>query len=255
MNLNCRYSKPVLALAAAAMAIELMTAQAAFAGRAGIDEFRADIHAVGGGSVFFPSGATDGNTYGDWSTVWWQHMTSIPFDPTTNCGYGQSGPVWFLAESPSGKGAQSLSCTVPAGKAIFVPIINVECSTLEKPPFSTSPNGMPNGNFGCADEESCRRCATTYGDHIVASDLNASIDNTPVTNLTTFRAASPPFTFNAANKNVFINAVGRGTSASDGYWLLVRPLSVGTHTIRLHGSFDILNNFTEDVVYTIIVTP
>jgi hypothetical protein len=258
MNRNEICSKSKFALATGAIAISLFAATAAFAQAQ-------NSQGNNNSAVVSPGGAADGNTYGAWSTLWWQHMTSLPgnFDPTkpANCGFNQSGPVWFLAESPSG-GTQNLSCTVPIAKAIFLPIINVECSTQEQPTFSVT-NGVPNGGFGCTDEESCRRCATTYGDFIRTSmgTLSASVDGIPVDNLVTFRAASPTFTFKATANNVFINPTqgnaGRGTSVSDGYWLLVRPLRPGTHTIQVHGGFDLatLGNFTESAVYTITVTP
>ena len=247
MNRNSSCSKSTSALRMVAIAVGLLTAPVVFAQNRDFPN----------PYVFSPQGAADGNTYGAWSTIWWQHMTALPgnFDPTKsqNCGFNQSGPVWYLVESPSG-GTQNLSCTVPAGKAIFLPIINVECSTQEQPTF-------PNG-FGCTDEDSCRRCATTYGDHIRTSSayLNASIDGVPVTNLTAFRTASPSYTFTATNNNLFISPTqgngGKGTSVSDGYWLLVRPLLPGTHTIHVHGAFDsTAGNFTQNALYTITVTP
>src|ERR1700738_5319549 len=105
MNRNARCSKSKFALAMATIALGLLTAPGAFA----------DDQNNQNSNVFSPRGVADGNTYGAWSTLWWQHMTSLPgkFDPTTspNCGFNQSGPVWYLAESPSG-GTQNLSCAV-----------------------------------------------------------------------------------------------------------------------------------------------
>ncbi|MFJ1255262.1 hypothetical protein [Cupriavidus sp. CuC1] len=252
MKRNTSSTKSNYLLIMAGIAVGMLTAPAAFAQNQNNQDSQNPF-------VTSPQSAAYGNTYGGWATLWWQHMTSLTGDPTANCGANQSGPVWFLAESPFG-GTQNLHCTVPAGKAIFLPIINVECSTQEQPLFPST--GVPNGNFGCTDEENCRRCATTYGDHIRTGPgyLNASVDGVPVTNLTAYRTATPSYTFTAANNNLFINPTqgngGRGTSVSDGYWLLVRPLVPGTHTIQVHGAFDsTVGNFTENVLYTITVTP
>jgi hypothetical protein len=42
--------------------------------------------------------------------------------------------------------------------------------------------------------------------------------------------------------------------ASDGTWVMLAPLPVGTHTIRFGGAFPTLS-FTLDVQYTVIVDP
>src|SRR5712691_7423620 len=94
-------------------------------------------------SGVFPSDeSVFGMTYGDWSAAWWQYVLSIPtatnpvFDTTgTNCAIGQSsGPVFFLAGAAT-TDLVTRTCTVPAGKALLFPIVNVECSTVESPPF------------------------------------------------------------------------------------------------------------------------
>lgn len=233
-------SKSGLALTLAAIALGFLTAPDAFA------QDTDDNYGVSP-----PYLAAVGNTYGEWSTVWWQHMYSIPSaqnplsDPK-KCGVGQSGPVSFLGAPLSGsQQVVNESCTVPAGNAIFLPIINVECSTGEAPPFQ------------CTDAESCRKCATTIGSHIVKSTLSASVDNVPVTGLLAFRAPSPSYTFTIPSDNVLGVHAGTYTSVSDGYWLMVKPLRPGTHYIHTFGAFDstVGGGFTENVLYKITVTP
>ncbi len=79
-----------------------------------------------------------GLTYGQWTARWWQWAYSIPRDvhPAYDdngsyCAEGQSGPVWFLAgsyEHPADR-----YCTIAAGKAILLPILNSECPYAEFP--------------------------------------------------------------------------------------------------------------------------
>ena len=55
-------------------------------------------------------------------------------DPTgERCGYGQAGPVFFLVQS--GEEAAERTCTIPAGTALLLPLLDASCSTVEPPPF------------------------------------------------------------------------------------------------------------------------
>lgn len=66
------------------------------------------------------------------SAQWWQWALSIPesanplnefTDAGAVCMVGQRGPVWFLAGTLVG-GTVSRKCSVPAGTAIFFPVVN-----------------------------------------------------------------------------------------------------------------------------------
>ena len=91
------------------------------------------------GTQVYPVGSKPyGLTYGDWTAKWWKWTISLPknINPggdTTgkDCALKQSGPVWFLAGTFGG--AAIRTCTIPAGKAIMLPLINAECDYLAKP--------------------------------------------------------------------------------------------------------------------------
>ena len=79
-----------------------------------------------------------GLTYGQWQARWGQWAFSIPadqnplFDETgAGASVGQSGPVWFLVGVFNDSGTASRVIQIPSGKALFFPILNTECSTLE----------------------------------------------------------------------------------------------------------------------------
>src|SRR5207253_9640148 len=85
-----------------------------------------------------------GLSYGAWSARWWQWAYSLPVDhhplfDTAHCSAGQSGKVWFLGASfaPTATGSAQVvaiatrHCTIPAGTALFFPILNSEASTAE----------------------------------------------------------------------------------------------------------------------------
>lgn len=137
-----------------------------------------------------------------------------PFDT------GQSGKVWFLAGGPA-----ECSVKVPAGKALFFPLANADCSSLEDPPF-----------HGDTKKEQ-RSCAKFWADHIVEASLFCEIDGLPVTNLERYRVVSPQCEFTAPTPWVFGAVGGPGTAVVDGYYLLLRPLSKGDHSIHFGGAF------------------
>src|SRR5262245_51817218 len=84
-----------------------------------------------------PASPPFGQTYDVLSQEWqlWDFMQAAPDNPTFGapCGNGQSGGVWFLYGLPGS--ATSVTCAIPAGKALFFPIVNAECSSLEPSPF------------------------------------------------------------------------------------------------------------------------
>ena len=127
------------------------------AGHETLPGFAQEATPAAAGVVLPPDAEVDGLDLGVWSARSWQWFFSLPeevnpfFDATGElCGYGQSGPVFFLAGSFV---SVERSCVIPEGVHIFVPLIGSECSTVESPPF-----------FG-RDEDELRRCANEAVDH------------------------------------------------------------------------------------------
>ena len=177
-----------------------------------------------------------GKSYTAWSVAWWQWALALPvaghpFNDPFDCNSannGQSGPVWFLALAPAPPLVER-SCTLPTGTAVLIGLANVECSNLE-PEF-------PAGTGGQTEDER-RTCAKFFADHIVVSSLFCTIDGEAVANLGSFRFPSPQFTFQAPTPWIFGDTGGSGTSVSDGYFVMLKPLSPGTHTLSCGGAFD-----------------
>ena len=176
-----------------------------------------------------PNAKAFGKSYSDWSAEWWKWSLKIDtaVHPSLGgaCTEGQSGKVFYIAADFLG--GSGVPCTIPAGKAIFVAIVNSECSTVEPPPFHGD------------NEEELTDCATCWGDHIVPSSVQATLDGVPLKSLTSYRALSPMFPFVFPASNIFgIPGPGSGLSVSDGYWLMIPPLSAGVHTLSFSGAFD-----------------
>ena len=72
----------------------------------------------------------DSASFKQLSAEWWQWALSIPtsenpqLDATgEDCVVGQRGEVWFLAGILGG-GTATRTCSVPAGKSSFFPVVN-----------------------------------------------------------------------------------------------------------------------------------
>ncbi len=184
-------------------------------------------------NIYAPNENVYGMSYGEWSAAWWQHVLTFTNDKSPimdatgeYCNSGQGGPVFFLAGA--GSGTATRICTVPAGKALFMPIINFECSTVEP------------GDFHADDAQQARKCASWWGDGVSVKSLKFTIDGKNVAGLSNFRVQSPFYDFIMPSDNNFLGVPGytSGVSVSDGYWVMVKPLTPGIHVIHFEAKID-----------------
>jgi hypothetical protein len=221
--------------------------------------------------VLPPSSTAFGRAYGGWSAAWWQYVEAQPVSTNplvdltgAGCRVGQSGPVFFLVGANGTGTVTRDECTVPAGKALFFPLLNafdVHVSCDLAPATVCDTNDTPakiwndlQNNLGFS-----------------ASSLQATIDGVPVQNLdpanTPYRACAGPvarcnaapfsLTFPADN---FFAAFGlpAGTYApavADGFYLLVAPLTVGHHTVTFGGTGTFAGGAAvQDITYNLVVS-
>lgn len=188
-----------------------------------------------GRMVFAADSVPFGMTYGDWAAAWWQYIfsfsasTSPAVDSTgASCGLGQSaGPVFFLNPSFFSGVLVTRTCTVPAGKALWLPIVLNECSTVEPPPSHGD------------DPRDLRQCAALISDGIGPETVKLTIDDVRTRDLRNFRTVSPLFDFTlpATDNLLGLDGVTSASSISDGYSVMIKPLSPGTHVIHAEGDF------------------
>jgi hypothetical protein len=176
-------------------------------------------------NVFSPDSKPYGLTYGDWSVKWWQWALSIPKDhnPLIDTSgqrstQNQSGPVWFLAGTLGGSAERT--CIIPSGKAILFPISNNECSFAEYPNAKT--------------ESELRSSAKADIDQV--ANLNVVIDSVVISGLEKFRFQSPSFFLTLPENNILGLPAITTQSVSDGFWILLHPLSPGKHEVHFGGS-------------------
>lgn len=214
----------VLPCIVTAVALVLLIGPSAAAGQ------QDDNHSL----VYPPDSQPFGMTYGDWQVAYWQyglslHASTSPFSDTTGeyCQVAQSsGPVFFLNSAFIGEFV-TRSCTVSASKALLVPIAGWECSSVEPPP-----------SYG-ANPQDMRTCAAAGIDGVDPAKLKVTVDGVSIHGLKAFRAQSPLFTFTTpAHDNLLgLDGVTSGSSVSDGYLVMLKPLSHGNHVVHLEGAF------------------
>lgn len=195
-----------------------------------------------------------GMTYAEWSAAWLKWAVSIPAasnplldDSGVYAAVGQSGKVWFLAGTTgSGDVAPVVrEISIPAGTPLFFPIIN--SFWLNTPDLGDAPWSPEQEAF--ARSLIADSVDTAYG-------LTLKIDKRSVSNLSDFRVKSVAAKCIVPNENIFglIDLYNPYDCVADGYWVMIPPLSVGSHTIHFKGGLAD-SSFFLDVTYKIKVKP
>ncbi|MGB3315456.1 MAG: hypothetical protein WBB85_13665 [Albidovulum sp.] len=187
----------------------------------------------------------DGLSLNAYVNEWWQWAFSMrqsesPVSDLTGeyCGVNQRGPVWFLA---GGYGTSKINrtCPVPEGRHIFFPVINL----IEY----TEPGS----------EKSCDSVRA----HVAENNaryvyVKVRLDGSEVTNAERFRLASSECFDPLLRVPEAFNPPSFAPAATDGYWMMVRPLPVGHHTLEFRAFYtnpdeelgDMVQNITYDLM-------
>jgi hypothetical protein len=180
-----------------------------------------------------------GKTYPQWAAAWWKWTLEMPVtnaagvihssrdSPRFEVTAHQSGDVWFLGApflDPADTNALETvrRCRIPAGKALFFPLFNVECSSLEATPF-----------YGATAKEQAA-VAWTWANLI--AEKFCELDGRRLSNLEAYRVQNPQIQFEAPAPWIFGAKGGKGTSSGDGYFVFLEPLPPGEHTLRIGGA-------------------
>ena len=155
------------------------------------------------------------------------------------CAANQGGPVWFLADQLGGR--EELTCSIPAGKAILIPLLNGKCG-YDVPEVKN-------------DEDLCT-CASAGNEY---GAIEASVDGVKLKNLESYKAQSGYFNFSNADNNIYDSCAGTYRAFADGYFVFLEPLPAGNHDVNLKVS--VLNpiepsfNYIADWTYHLNVVP
>jgi hypothetical protein len=172
----------------------------------------------------------------DWVGQWYQWAYNVPepncpwYDDTgAFAGVGQRGPVWFLCGAYTLSGTVTRTISVPEGVYLFFPLVEYQLDNADTavPPYSL--------------EQLYADC-DSFIDLVDPLNLTCLVDTVPVTDLAKRRVVSTPFRYVAvpgSTPAIPVVDLGFGATAGDvvspavsnGYWVMLKPLPVGMHTI------------------------
>jgi len=181
-----------------------------------------------------------GKTFGQWSAQWWQWAYAgrdgrNAVQDTTGefCANHQpNGKVWFLAGTFGGKGVER-TCTIPPNRALFYSPLNglwTDCPGTSDETLTDAEVRQILTSFGTGGDTACKITSTLDG---------VSISSLKVL---TARTQSPKFTTILPTNNLVAGCPAplppgkTGRQISEGYWIMLPPLSPGEHTLTLDGA-------------------
>ena len=203
--------------------------------------------------VFQPNENPFGLSYEDHIKNFWVFTCRLPKeqnpvidnngqkDETAN--QNSNAQVFYLNFARDGIAPVERKCKVPAGKGVFVPAMCVEVSEKEIPNSST---------------DALKEIAKKDQDN-VKNDLSVKLDGNEVNNLHNFRTSTEVFQLDFPQNALFDASPGSCQAVADGYYIITKPLSPGTHTIDFKGSLEshgeniIEPNYSVNVKYTLEV--
>jgi hypothetical protein len=197
--------------------------------------------------------APEVNGQGRYQTLaakWWAWAIGEDFAPVAatgnvDCGVGQRGNTWFLAGGIFPPPATiSRTCSIPKGKHLFFPVINVFAAA---PPAQTACTLVPEPTTRQLQEH--QQCVAAFIDQNVdPSTLTAEVDGKAVPIV---RARSALYPIHLDDDNVFGAPPGTYLEAADGYWVLLDPLPAGNHVIAFSAEF--ADDPVLDVTYNLTI--
>ncbi len=201
--------------------------------------------------VFPPNSHPYGNSMEEWTAAFWTHvwqstLETFPILDETGAytDLNQSGPVYYLFGSFGA--TVERTATIPQGKAVLFPILNY---------FNDYP--CPWEGFepapGQTLEEFLQEGAADFVDR--GENLSVTLDGADLNNISSYRFTTDLFYITGDPELSAIDPCLTGESqaaASDGYWMMLKPLSVGEHTLHFHAEVPDYG-FIVDVTYNITV--
>ena len=203
-------------------------------------------------NIFSPGSKPYGLAYDKHIENYWKWVLGIPAkenpinDQTgEKCAIGQSNSnssVFYLTFNNGG--VSERVCKVPAGKGLFIPVMQVEIS---------------NKDLSDATPEDLK--AETKKDQDSVNSLYLKIGDKEYNygELQKYRTPTDVFDVDYANNGIFAIVEGGPTKASaDGFYVITEPLQKGNYTIHYKSSLSCLDpncaepNFAQDIKYNII---
>jgi hypothetical protein len=182
-----------------------------------------------------PLGHSMAELAGAWNV--WGFGSAADVNPllAVRCEQSSLDPrIWFLPVSLGGE--YENTCNVPRGSFLVLNVGGAECSNIEPEPF-----------FG-ADEADLKDCVKDGFDLVSYAEVTAR-------GITTKQAALGAYAITSALTHLPANnllSADAGISMDKGYFMVIGPLSPGTHTFHAYDEFAVFD-FKAGITYTINV--
>ena len=201
-------------------------------------------------NILPPGGKPYGLTYADHIKNFWKWAIKTPAnenpvnDPAgVKCAAGQedtNSSVFYLA--PNNGGTSQRTCKVPAGKALFIPVMPMESSDKELPKASVA---------------DLSNSAKNDQDHVNSLYLKIGDKEYNFQDVDKYRTHTDAFEVVFPDNGIFgVLKGGVSKAVADGRYIITEPLAKGTYPIHFKSSLiDPSNpdtNFAQDITYMII---
>lgn len=198
-----------------------------------------DAASASGPQALDPTKVHYGKSHAEWGSDWWRWVFEFPGGDATNCknplldNTGElcaerqptSAPVFFLAGT-GGSAVERTKCVVPAGKALFFPIINSMSDNAGLPPEKLQT---------LAEMEASLKGQM---DGVVKEDLVVTVDGKALTGLDKHRVGPARFDYTVPPEpNAYTCFGAPGITGKvepamhEGFFVMLAPLPAGPHTI------------------------
>ena len=204
-------------------------------------------------NIFPPESKPYGLSYEQHIKDFWKWIISIPQDKNPwgdqtgeNCAIGQLEPnsstLFYL--SGNGGGKSERTCTLSAGKSLFIPVSPMEISDKEAPNRSI---------------EELHKIAKKDQDGVTSLYLKINDKEFTRQDLSKYRIPTEEFEVTFPKNAIFGATEGISKAVADGYYVITQPLEKGNYTILYKSSLIcpeidcIQPNFAQDIKYNLIV--
>ena len=177
-----------------------------------------------------------GKPYEDWVQDWWRWNAAIPGDPETTfagvkengCFVNKEGSVVMLVDPALG-GKHHQRCEISSDQGILISAWSAVCSSAVKGNENKSFNELSE----CAKGYDLGKVtANVWVDNKPIAQVNAEdLKTTNLINVTELSTKGFNVTF-PENSNLEVDYPGTHPSAAHGWFIFLKPLPVGEHTVR-----------------------
>jgi hypothetical protein len=176
---------------------------------------------------YSPSDSPFGITYGEWIAKYWDWWANIPKSQTPTevkyeCFMHETGNVIFLIDPLKMNGDVSYSCKIPAGKALFFPLVTSE--------YDKGTEGY--------EQATDRQLIDAAKQDDNSNAFKVILDGKVISSeyLRSLRAESPFWNITIVSGNHYDSPPGVFRAVAEGFHVFLKPLSPGSHQLYFETS-------------------